>query len=157
MFKWCFSLHVLLEQVTLRGLVEELANVVDWFHFGIYLDVPHSELMKIRYDYPDVDQRKTQALSVWLKMKEGSWSEIVRALISIKMKPLATHIAMKYGEFTFTDFCQNIYDIVYKFCFNLIGVPLPPLKKELSSVGTDLPIVVEVSMYIHVVSKYRCV
>ena len=110
------SLHVLLEKVTLRGLVEELVNVVDWFHLGIYLDVPHSELMKIRYDYPDVDQRKTQALSVWLKMKEGSWSEIVRALISIKMKPLATHIAMKYGEFTSIDSCQTEH--TYKLCFN---------------------------------------
>ena len=111
---WCF----LACKVTLRGLVEELANVVDWFHLGIYLDVPHSELMKIRYDYPDVEQRKTQALSVWLKMKEGSWSEIVRALIGIKMKPLVTHIAMKYGEFTSTDSCQTEH-ILYRFCFNL--------------------------------------
>ena len=41
---------------------------------------------------------------------------------------------------------------IYTFCFKLKGVPLPPLnKKESSSVGTDLPIVVEVSIYIYIV------
>ena len=83
--------------MTLRGLVEELASVVDWFHLGVYLDVPHSELMKIKYDYPNVDQRKTQALSVWMNMKEVSWSDIVRALVGIRRKALAEHIAAKYG------------------------------------------------------------
>lgn len=88
----------MIEEVTLRSLVEELATVVNWFHLGLYLNVPHSELMKIRYDYPDVDQRKTQVLSVWMKIKKGSWSDIVNALIGIRMKTLAMHIATKYGE-----------------------------------------------------------
>ena len=94
------------EEVKLRVLVEELANVVDWFHLGIYLDVPDSELMKIRCNYQDVDQRKTQALSVWLKMKKGSWSDIVRALIGIRMKTLAIHIATKYGEFMSSEYIK---------------------------------------------------
>lgn len=93
-----------IEEITLRRLVEELANVVNWFHLGLYLDVPHSELMKIRYDYPDVEQRKTQALSVWMKIKKGgTWLDIVKALIGIRMKTLAMDIATKYSEFMSLD------------------------------------------------------
>ena len=73
-------------------------EVVDWFHLGLYLEVPEHELKMIRCDYPDVKRRKTQALSVWMKMKEASWSQIVRALVGIRMKTLARHIATKYGK-----------------------------------------------------------
>ena len=88
-------------KVTLAALVEELVEVVDWFHLGLYLEVPEHELKEIRCDYPDVKQRKTQALSVWMKMKEASWSQIVRALVAIRMKTLARHIATKYGKCTY--------------------------------------------------------
>ena len=87
-----------MKKVTLPALVEELVEVVDWFHLGLYLEVPEHELKMIRYDYPDVKQRKTQALSVWMKMKEASWSQIVRALVGIRMKTLARHIATIYGK-----------------------------------------------------------
>ena len=87
-----------MKKVTLPALVEELVEVVDWFHLGLYLEVPEYELKTIRCDYPDVKQRKTQALSVWMKMKEASWSQIVKALVRIRMKTLARHIATKYGK-----------------------------------------------------------
>ena len=86
------------KKMTLPVLVEELVEVVDWFHLGLYLEIPEHELKVIRCDYPDVKQRKTQALSVWMKMKDASWSQIVRALVAIRMKSLARHIATKYGK-----------------------------------------------------------
>lgn len=76
----------------------ELDAVVDWFHLGIYLGVPDTDLTMISHDYPTVSRRKTQALRAWMNMKEASWSDIVRALVSIRMKTLAAHIAEKYGR-----------------------------------------------------------
>ena len=93
-----FDISAPVKKVTLPVLVEELVEVVDWFHLGLYLEVPEHELKMIRYDYPDVKQRKTQVLSVWMKMKEESWSQIVRALVGIRRKTLARHIATKYGK-----------------------------------------------------------
>ena len=87
-----------MKKVTLPALVEELVEVVDWFHLGVYLEVPEHELKMIRCNYPDVKQCKTEALSVWMKMKEASWSQIVRALVGIRMKTLARHIATKYSK-----------------------------------------------------------
>ena len=48
--------------VTLKSLVSELHEVVDWFHLGVHLDVPDSELMKIKRSYLEVDDCKTQVL-----------------------------------------------------------------------------------------------
>lgn len=79
-------------------LVSELTEVVDWFHLGIYLEIPHSELLKISADYDTVNSCKTQALIKWIDLKEPSWESVVRALVGIKMKDLADHIANKYGK-----------------------------------------------------------
>ena len=82
---------------------------MDWFTFGVHLGVPHSELMKIRADYPDVDHRKVQTLSVYLKTNIERWYDIVRALIGIREIRLAEHIATKYGELMSTHFCKIIH------------------------------------------------
>ena len=49
-----FNITAPVKKVTLPALVEELVEVVDWFHLGVYLEVPEHELKEIRYDYPDV-------------------------------------------------------------------------------------------------------
>ena len=75
-------------------------EVVDWFHLGLYLEVPEHELQKISlaHTYRGVKRCKTEALIVWMEMKEASWSQIVRALVDIRMMTLARHIATKYGK-----------------------------------------------------------
>ena len=86
------------KEVTLPRLLEELESVVDWFHFGVMLGVPDHTLMMIKIENQYVTERKTQALIAWMREKKGSWSEIVRALVGIRQKRLAVHIAEKYGE-----------------------------------------------------------
>ena len=39
-----------------------------------------------------------QMLIIWQDLKEGSWSDIVRALVNIGKKYLAARIAQKYGK-----------------------------------------------------------
>ena len=84
--------------MTLQRLVGELDSVVDWFHFGLCLGIPDFVLNKIGNDYQIADRCKTQVLMEWMNMQEGSWSDIVQALVGIRMKTLAMQIAEKYGR-----------------------------------------------------------
>ena len=86
--------------MTIKDLVSELHDVVSWFLLGIYLDVSDSELMKIRADHKEkTDACKTEMLVTWLRQTtDASWSMVVRALVGIKMRPLAQKVAVKYGE-----------------------------------------------------------
>ena len=88
------------KMVTLPLLLEELDPVVDWFHFGLMLGIPDHELTMIKIDNPNVSHCKTQMLRTWMRMKKGSWSDIVRALVHIRMNTLAQKIAKEYGMFT---------------------------------------------------------
>ena len=85
--------------MTLKILVSELHDVVNWFGLGLQLDVPDTELMKIRYNCRgEVDRCKTDVFIWWMKQVDPTWSAVVRALVGIKMSSMAHKIAIKYGE-----------------------------------------------------------
>ena len=93
--------HTLLSlaQLTIKDLVSELHDVVRWFQLGIYLDISPPELMKIRADHRETEPCKTEMLVTWLRQtKEASWSQVVRALVGMRMGTLAQKVALKYGE-----------------------------------------------------------
>ena len=79
--------------------------MADWFHLGLYLGVPDNELLSIeQYRHGHVQQCRTDMLTWWLQRgAQPTWTRVVRALEGIKMEPLATKIATKYGQvFTIT-------------------------------------------------------
>ena len=121
------------KEVTLPLLLEELDSVVDWFHFGLILGIPDHELTMIKIDNPNVSLCKTQMLRMWMRMKKGSWSDIVRALVHIRMNTLAHKIAEKYGMFTSILLLYLLHTI-----FIYEGINMPPAK--LGSAESDLPI-----------------
>ncbi len=88
--------------VTLKALVTELEEVIDWFNFGVHLEVRESDLMAIRYTHlnsRDIKASKTDLFTLWLKSSNQlTWSTVVRALVGIRMEPLAKKLAMKYGK-----------------------------------------------------------
>ena len=86
--------------VTIKHLITELHDVISWFQLGIYLDIPPSDLMKIRVDHREkTDACKTEMLLTWLKQTtNATWSAVVRALVGINMGALAQKVAVKYGE-----------------------------------------------------------
>ena len=86
--------------VTIKDLVSELHDVISWFQLGIYLDISATELMKIRADHKEkTDDCKTEMLVTWLRQTmNATWSEVVRALVGIRMGALAQRVAVKYGE-----------------------------------------------------------
>ena len=80
-------------------LVEELKQVVDWFHLGLYLEVPEHELKIIDRNYPqDTKRCRTEMLSWWMNNTLWKkWATIVQALEKTGSKVLACNIALKYG------------------------------------------------------------
>ena len=81
-------------------LVSELSDVVDWFHLGLYLGVPHSVLLTVEADHRGQTKRcKTEMLDWWMNNGEQlTWSAVVRALVGIGMRGLAEKIAVKYSK-----------------------------------------------------------
>ena len=91
------------DRPTLQELISQLDEVVDWFHLGLYLDIPTHELL-IMEDFRrgHKKQCRTDMLGWWLQHgTQLTWTAMVRALKGIKMEPLARKIATKYGRFTF--------------------------------------------------------
>ena len=88
--------------VTLKDLVTELDDVTDWFHLGIHLEVSSATLRNIRNRHQrtgDIKDMKTDMLMGWMDNEvHPTWSPIVRALVGIKMAPLARKLGMKYGK-----------------------------------------------------------
>ena len=87
--------------VTLKDLVAELDDVTDWFHLGIYLEVNTTTLTNIRHKYRYSDGKnvsKTDMFIAWINEVEPTWSAVVRALVGIKMMPLARKLGTKYGK-----------------------------------------------------------
>ena len=119
----------------LPELTSELKTVVEWFHFGLYLGVPDHVLAMIRHDRQTVEECKTQTLREWLKIKKGSWSDIVRALVSIRMKTLAATIAEKHGMY----YVYSSYTIGDNCFLFRSGVPMPPLNETEISAVSALP------------------
>ena len=124
---WCF--FILIGKVKLKDLVTELRKVTNWFLMGVYMGVPDWELMAIRSDYQDTDDRKTHMLMKWMKLTSDlTWSAVVRALVGIKMRSLAEKVALKYGEFSYTAYMtfQTIEDALFLRCDG------PPCGREVS-------------------------
>ena len=82
-----------------QDLVEELHEVVGWFHLGLCLKVPDYRLQAIRQDHPqDTEMCRATMLSWWWNNSEDrKWAAIVRALTKTGHQVLARKIALKYG------------------------------------------------------------
>ena len=115
--------------LTRLKLVEELDEVVDWFHLGIYLDIPHFELLTIEQDHRGQTKRcRSEMLQWWLaNAEQPSWSAVVRALNGIGLSVLAKKIATKYGKYVIIipfRLCNSLFNIDILFTLCGIGTTL---------------------------------
>ena len=80
--------------------MQELKEVVDWYHLGLCLEVPDYQLQIIARNHPqDTEMCKTKMLSWWKENIKGQkWSTIVNALVQTGSRVLACKIALKYGS-----------------------------------------------------------
>lgn len=79
--------------------MDELTEVVDWYHLGLYLEISGVELQIVANDHPqDTKMCRTKMLSWWMNnVEERKWTTIVHALAKTGSRFLASKIALKYG------------------------------------------------------------
>ena len=83
----------------LEDLLTELAEVTDWFSFGVNLEIHEPRLKEIEKKWESVESCKREMLIVWMQQAHPSWKAVVIALAGIDMKDLAIKISNKYGEY----------------------------------------------------------
>lgn len=66
-------------------LIWLLYKLVDWYTFGLLLDVPHYELNKIKVQHPvNLDRQKTDLFHYWLKNgRSPNWLQVYGALVNM--------------------------------------------------------------------------
>ena len=98
-----------------------LQEVNNWIPFGLNLGIDISRLEAIEKERATIEERRTQLFIYWQKQVVPTWSAVVKALINIGMRRLASKVAQKYGRYTLI---KVILDVM---CMSLghIGVPVP--------------------------------
>ena len=81
----------------LADLVRELQEVNDWVTLGLYLEIKIWRLRAIEKECQTIGERRTQMLNEWQNNVTPTWSTVVRALVEIGMRRLASELAHKHG------------------------------------------------------------
>ena len=84
---------------TLQQLSKALKSLENWFVFGVKLDVPHSQLTKIKLSHHEgeIELCKVDMFQYWLDNKlVPTWNEVVRALEETDKVALAALIKHDY-------------------------------------------------------------
>jgi len=84
----------------LVDLVNELQEVNNWIPFGLNLGIKISRLKAIEKTYHTIDDCRTQLFTDWQQQVVPKWSAVVKALMAIGMRLLASKLAQKYGRYT---------------------------------------------------------
>ena len=81
----------------LVDLVSELQEVNDWVTLGLYLEIKIWRLRAIEEECLTIGKRRTQMLEEWQNNVTPTWSAVVKALVEIGMRRLASELAQKHG------------------------------------------------------------
>ena len=88
---------------TLHLLLEDLNEIVEWYQFGIHLDIPKADLEGIKRESDEVKDCRCKMLSIWFQRnRKPTWATIITALATIGRRNLAYKMALKYGEKCFS-------------------------------------------------------
>ena len=79
--------------------MNELQEVNNWIPFGLNLGIDISRLEAIEKERATIEERRTQLFIYWQKQVVPTWSAVVKALINIGMRRLASKVAQKYGRY----------------------------------------------------------
>ena len=78
--------------------MNELQEVNNWIPFGLNLGIDISRLEAIEKERPTIEERRTQLFINWQKQAVPTWSAVVKALMAIGMRRLASKITHTHGR-----------------------------------------------------------
>ena len=89
------------DQPTVRCLLTELDQVVDWYSLGIHLEIKPTELEEIQRNFPrDCNRCKIEMLNFWLKScSQPTWEKVAQAALDAKEENVAKAIRQKHCKF----------------------------------------------------------
>ena len=91
-----------------------LQEVNNWIHFGLNLGIDISRLEAIEKERATIEERRLQLFIYWQKQVVPTWSAVVKALMAIGMRRLASEIAQKHGRYTLMEVILAV--CVYTAC-----------------------------------------
>ena len=77
--------------------MKELEEVTDWKTLGLYLGVKPPKLEEIDSDDAKTKDRRMQLLIHWSKQVIPTWTAVIKALLLMGMRRLASEVAKKHG------------------------------------------------------------
>ena len=89
--------YIILTVAELRDLVNELTEVNNWIPLGLNLGVKISTLEAIEMERITIEERRTQMLIAWQRQETPTWSAVIRGLVGIGTRSLASKLARKHG------------------------------------------------------------
>ena len=89
--------YVILTVAELRDLVNELTEVNNWIPLGLNLGIKISTLEAIEMERITIEERRTQMLIAWQRQETPTWSGVIRGLVGIGTRSLASKLARKHG------------------------------------------------------------
>ena len=97
------------DQPTVRCLLTELDQVVDWYSLGIHLEIKPTELQEIQRNFPsDCNRCKIEMLSSWLKScSQPTWDKVAQAALDAKEENVAKAIRQKHCKFASNSSASN--------------------------------------------------
>ena len=91
------SFLIILTVAELRDLVNELTEVNNWIPLGLNLGIKISKLEAIEMERITIGERRTQMLIAWQRQETPTWSAVIRGLVGIGTRSLASKLAQKHG------------------------------------------------------------
>lgn len=74
----------------------ELTEVINWFELGVQLGIPVHTLLEIRVDCRLTRECRMQMLIKWGEIEKCTWLKLIKALIKIDHRKLASRIAQEH-------------------------------------------------------------
>ena len=132
----------------LVDLVNELQQVNNWIPFGLNLGIDISRLEAIENERATIEERRTQLLICWRRQVVPTWSAVVKALMAIGMRHLASKIAQKYGKYVLMDqscMCMHVVMVIRNcdqfaidYIFEQVATALPVAGSTLTFLDTSV-------------------
>lgn len=96
-----------LEHIDTDVLHKDLVGLTNWFHLGLLLKVPETQLLAILFSCKYTSRCRVQLIEQWVQRERvrqtnQQLTKLVAAILAAGRKSIATHLVKKYGKHLIT-------------------------------------------------------